>query len=377
MSGVGNALGNIAKVAVPVAAAYFTGGLSAGLGTVASGAIMGATAGALSTAINGGSVLQGALAGGITGGAGGALMGYATGTPLFGAAASVGDVAASLQASNPTLYPTLGDAMTQAEALVAQGQTPAQILQGMGQALPVAGTTYNAQGVAMTPAPTFGQQLAGQIVGANPNAAGASAVGQGTIGAVTATPQGGGTAVAGASDWSTWAQGLLTPKNLMSIGSGLYGLYQSGQVANQNKQLVASANPWGTSGGFALAGQQLQDLMNNPTQVAANDPAYKLRIQGAQRATAGYGQDSGAASVAGANASTDWFNTRLQALGSLAGTQFSPATASQLGMQGSQNVNTMQSQSLASIGYGTTPGMNTSGGTNPALQAALLRLAGG
>lgn len=141
---------------------------------------------------------------------------------------------------------------------------------------------------------------------------------------------------------------------LMSVGSGLYGLNQADALRKQAALAGRRADPWGASGGRSLADSQLQELMRDPGQVAARDPSYALRMQGAQRASAIHGQDSGAMAVAGANASTDWYNQRLGQLGGLAGATASPASAEQINMSGQLGANDLASKSLASIGYGVT-----------------------
>ena len=153
------------------------------------------------------------------------------------------------------------------------------------------------------------------------------------------------------------------------------------QADAMRRQALLSQNksaPWQASGGMGLADQQLQQLMQNPGQVAAQDPSYALRMQGAQRATSQYGQDSGAMSVAGANASTDWYNQRLQSLGGLAGANINPATGQQVSLQGYEAANKLASSSLGSIGYGATSLGGNSMGFTPqqiaALQAAGIKL---
>lgn len=153
----------------------------------------------------------------------------------------------------------------------------------------------------------------------------------------------------------------------LSIGSGLYGLTQAEKLKKMAEIAAQKSDPFGMSGGRAMADQQLQALMADPSQVAAGDPAYKLRIQAAQRAMAPMGQNSGAMAVAGANASTDWYNQRLQQLGTLAGAGFSPAQGQSVGLQGIQAAAGLGSSAQAGIGYGVNTML---GGTNS--NAALL-----
>ena len=131
----------------------------------------------------------------------------------------------------------------------------------------------------------------------------------------------------------------------------------------------AKADPWGSSGGRNLADAQLQKFMTNPTA----DPSYALRIRGAQRANAQFGQDSGAMAVAGANASTDWFNARMAQLGGLAGAGGNPAQGVQVQMGGLEGANKLLSDSLGSFGYGAATLAGT-GGLTPAQQQQLLAL---
>ena len=83
-------------------------------------------------------------------------------------------------------------------------------------------------------------------------------------------------------------------------------------------------------------------------------------------------------SVAGANASTDWYNQRLQQLGGLAGAGVNPAGGQQVSLQGTEAANKLASSSLGSIGYGATSLGGNSMGFTPqqiaALQAAGIKL---
>lgn len=356
VSSIGNAISSVAKVALPAAAAYFTGGATLGLGAAASGALAGAAAGATNAIVNGGSVLQQGLAGGALGGVAGAVSSGLSGMlNSTGGGATAQTLADQLAQMQPGL--SAADAMAQAGSMLASSpgmtadqmvaQLNASSLGGAGFSLPPGGMT---------------------ATGSTPVGGGIGAGGGGTTTPSTTT---------GGQDWSTWAQGLLTPKNLLSIGGGLMQMAQGNALQNQAQTAAAASNPWGTSGGFALAGTQLQNLMNNPMQVAATDPAYAMRIQGAQRATAAYGQNSGAMSVGAANASTDWLNQRMQSLGNMAGVSFNPVTAAQLGLQGSLQGQQMMQQGVGTmmqpaISYGQTPGQG--GGNNQALQAALLKI---
>jgi hypothetical protein len=151
------------------------------------------------------------------------------------------------------------------------------------------------------------------------------------------------------SDLGSFYKSYVSPA--MSAFSGINGLMNAEEQKKRAAMASMLADPYGASGGRAQAQGQLSNLMNDPSQVAANDPAYKLRIQAAQRAMATHGQGSGAMGVAAANASTDWYNARLAQLGPLAGAQFSPAQAQQIAMQGYQGASNTTSQALGSLGF--------------------------
>lgn len=139
-------------------------------------------------------------------------------------------------------------------------------------------------------------------------------------------------------------------KNLINIGTSLYGMTQAQALQQQALLAQQQANQWASSGGQALGVQQLQSLMLDPSQQAASDPAYKLRLQAAQRAMAGYGQGSGMMAVAGANASTDWYNQRMAQLASVAGAPGNAVGAAQVGLTGVQASNQLMNQSMQGVG---------------------------
>jgi len=183
---------------------------------------------------------------------------------------------------------------------------------------------------------------------------------------------GGGGLTAPAASPSIFDTALKYANPAMSIYSGITGLQKQKELERMARLAAAQSDPWGNSGGRSLADAQLQQLLRDPSAVAENDPAYKLRIQGAQRANAQFGQDSGAMSVAGANASTNWYNERLAQLGALAGSGVNPGTGAQIGLNGQIAANEQASQSLGSIGYGIGQ-MTGQGGLTPQQQLMLLQ----
>lgn len=189
---------------------------------------------------------------------------------------------------------------------------------------------------------------------------------------------GGGGLTAPTASPSIFDTALKYANPAMSIYSGITGLQKQKELERLARLAAAQSDPWGNSGGRSLADAQLQQLLRDPSAVAENDPAYKLRIQGAQRANAQFGQDSGAMSVAGANASTNWYNERLAQLGALAGSGVNPGTGAQIGLNGQIAANDLASQSLGSIGYGIGQ-VTGQGSLTPQQQLMLLqqRMIGG
>ncbi len=228
-----------------------------------------------------------------------------------------------------------------------------------GGSADIAGLTQMGQDAGLS-----GQQLqdfvnSGGTTGSTAAGGGGVGFGADTFAPGTAAHVGGTAAEAASGIHSGSSFGLDTFKSalqfaspLSSIYSGISGMEQADRLKKQAAIARSSGNPWAASGGQGVANQQLMDLMANPGMVASNDPAYKLRIQGAQRATAQQGQGSGAMAVAGANASTDWYNARLQQLGGLAGAPGNPVGTAQLGLSGDIAAGDLMSKSQGSIGFG-------------------------
>lgn len=216
---------------------------------------------------------------------------------------------------------------------------------------------------------TFGGGLG---AGVGEGLGGAFAADYGLTSAAALGSLGGGTAGAAAASPSIFSTAMKYANPAMSIYSGITGLQKQKELERMARLAAAQSDPWGNSGGRSLADAQLQQLLRDPSAVAENDPAYKLRIQGAQRANAQFGQDSGAMSVAGANASTNWYNERLAQLGALAGSGVNPGTGAQIGLNGQIAANEQASQSLGSIGYGIGQ-LTGQGGLTPQQQLMLLQ----
>ena len=80
-------------------------------------------------------------------------------------------------------------------------------------------------------------------------------------------------------------------------------------------------------------------------------------------------------SVAGANASTDWYNARLAQLGGMAGAGVAPGAGGGVMVQGLDNAFDASSAALASLGYAAGTAGAGNGGLTPAQRAQLAKLA--
>ena len=159
------------------------------------------------------------------------------------------------------------------------------------------------------------------------------------------------------SNGSSGNTGWLSP--VMSVGSGLYGMY----LAEQQKKQAKLADPWGLNGGRGQAADQLQGLMNDPSTITSM-PGWAASMQAVQRKM-GTMPGSGAMMAELASTGGKFYNDTLQTLAGLAGT----GNAS-LPLQSNAQTNSLTSSSLGSIGYGMSPNNQI----NPALLAALQKL---
>ena len=278
------------------------------MGAILTGIVYGAAIGGGVALFTGGNVGKGILLGAAYGGVGGAFGGVA------GGVASAGSQAGMLASQTA-------------------GFTAAE-LAGWGGAT-TAGTSF------------FG--AAGMEAAQTAGFSAADLAGWG--GATAADTAAAGAAAGGGGIWDTVSKvGTFAKdnRNLINVGTSVYGMSQAQALQQQALLAQQQANQWASSGGQALGVQQLQSLMTDPD--AANDPAYKLRIQAAQRAMAGYGQNSGAMAVAGANASTDWYNARMAQLANVAGAPGNATGAAQIGMYGTVASNNLMNQSLQGFG---------------------------
>ena len=218
--------------------------------------------------------------------------------------------------------------------------------------------------------------------------AGMEAIPAGMSADAFATMAANGGAASGAGNWITQAyQSLLGPgtalggaqgvfggmgasgtgwlKPLLSIGSGLYGISQANSMKDLAQQAISGSAPWTSSGGTAMAGDALKNVISGNLE---NDPGYKLAMLGAARTSAQ--QPGGFAASAAANAALRFQNERIQALSAPAGVGFNPGAGYQTAMTGFGSANDLLSKSLGSIGFGLT---GESQGMPPWLQQYLLK----
>lgn len=148
----------------------------------------------------------------------------------------------------------------------------------------------------------------------------------------------------------------MSPNNLMSIGSGIYGLYQSNQLKKLAEQSSRKADPWGDSGGRDLAGGQLKSLMLDPSAITKL-PGYEAGMEAVRRSMAAQGyQGSTNMAVALQKYGGDFYNNAIAQLAQLAGVGFAPGTAASIGLGGATNAASIAAQSLNRIGYGAAGG---------------------
>ncbi len=138
-------------------------------------------------------------------------------------------------------------------------------------------------------------------------------------------------------------------KSLMSVGSGLYGMNQAGDLARLSGQAISGSAPWTTSGGTALAGEELKRAISGDL---SNDPGFKLAQQAAARASSQ--QPGGMAASAAAMAALKYQNDRIAALSGPAGVGFNPGQGYSTALTGTGAASNLASSSLGSIGYGGT-----------------------
>jgi hypothetical protein len=137
----------------------------------------------------------------------------------------------------------------------------------------------------------------------------------------------------------------------LTMGSGLYGIYEGQQQQQLAKQLQASADPFASQRGQYQ--QQLAVLNANPSSMTSL-PGYQAGLEAVQRSGAAQGYTGSGNMMAGlAKYGQDFFNQQQQTLGGFAGAGINPASGAQLNLQATQGGMGLTGQGLASLGYGT------------------------
>lgn len=186
--------------------------------------------------------------------------------------------------------------------------------------------------------------------------------------------------------WSTISSP--TAKNLLNLGSGIYGLTQANALKGLASKAFNQSDPFGSQRPMYAA--QLMQLMQDPNSIT-KDPSYKFQFdQGAdavqrKMAAGGYlgsGNEGVALTQYGQNFANTFLDDRMKFLAGLAGANISPNFSASLSGYAS-GIDTA-SASLASLGYGSTmagqppptPHPNSAGGEAAAI-GSIAKGAGG
>jgi hypothetical protein len=201
----------------------------------------------------------------------------------------------------------------------------------------------------------------------------------GSYGASSSTgPTGGGGSPWYGSTSNLFGTGL-SLKDAMSVGSGLYGLYQSNQIQNLAKSAFSQSNPFGPY--RDQYAKQLSGLIANPSSITSY-PGYQLGFdqgnQAVQRSMAakgflGSGNEATALVQYGQGYAEQFLGNEEQMLAGLAGSGITPNFGAALSGYGMGNE--IASQSLASLGYGL--GGSNQGGSPIYIPGVGLIYAGG
>lgn len=152
--------------------------------------------------------------------------------------------------------------------------------------------------------------------------------------------------------------GLGTFGNLLDVGKGAYGLYSANEMSNAAKQASQTGDPYGPY--RPAAALQLSQLSANPSSVTGV-PGYQFGydqgLQALQRSMASRGYTgSGNMALAlqryGTDYATKFLGDEENRLAGLAGAQFAPSTASQIGLSGRVNSSLMQAGSIDALTKG-------------------------
>ncbi len=162
---------------------------------------------------------------------------------------------------------------------------------------------------------------------------------------------------------------LGTLGTLSNVGTSLYGLYQQNQLKKLAQMAMQQSDPWGQSGGRALAGGQLQGLLRDPSSITKM-PGYQAGLEAVQRSLGSQGyQGSGNMMAALSKYGGDFYNNALSQLGYLGGAGLNPATGASLNLQGNMGAANLGINSLGLLGR--TAGMMGWSSTDALLQRLL------
>lgn len=138
--------------------------------------------------------------------------------------------------------------------------------------------------------------------------------------------------------------------NALSIGSGLYGLYNSEQQKRLAKQIMSRSDPFASSRG--MYGDRLNALMGDPSSITSV-PGYAAGLQAVERRMASQGfNGSGNMITALSKYGGDFYNQEVQRLETLSGANAAPGAGSSVGGQVFSGGVDTASRALASLGYG-------------------------
>lgn len=156
-------------------------------------------------------------------------------------------------------------------------------------------------------------------------------------------------------------------KNLLNLGSGLYGLYEADKMKDLAKDAYHDSDPFGPYRGQYA--QQLMALMQDPSSIT-KDPGYQFQFDQGSEAVrrkmaaggfAGSGNMGTALVEYGQNFAQNAFRDRITQLAGLAGANIAPNFSGALSGYAS-GIDTA-SEALASLGYGAVRAGGASSGT--------------
>lgn len=180
------------------------------------------------------------------------------------------------------------------------------------------------------------------------------------------------TSISSGGDWlsNVWsAIGSPTARNLLNLGSGIYGLTQAQKMKQLASGAYKASDPFGSQRPIYAA--QLAALMKDPSSLK-NDPAYQFQLNAgsdaversmAARGFLGSGNEAIALTEYGQKFGSQYLDQRMKFLAELSGAGISPNFGASLSGYAS-GIDTA-SAALASLGYGSTmagqPSPNTPG----------------